>query len=226
MGRFDRPVRVTPQITDETEIVLLGGRVDAESLVAGYRAGLFPMDIDVAVEDEDSEPKVLAWFCPDPRGVLTHPGMHISRSLRTAQRRFTVSLDEDFEGVLQGCADPRRPHGWITPAYQQAYRDLHTAGVAHSVEVWQGGELVGGLLGLELGGVFCADSTFHRVTTASKVARAELSRRLFGGSDGHARLVDVQWRTDHLASLGGREMPRTEYLRTLPARLELPTILG
>lgn len=242
MGRLDRPVPVSPEITAETEIVLIGGRVDADSLVAGYREGLFPMEVDLAQEEpreggpegvptepseqESSAASLLAWFCPDPRGVLAYPGMRVSRSLRRAQNQFTVTVDEDFAGVLEGCADPYRPHGWITPAYREAYLDLHTLGIAHSVEVWQQGQLAGGLLGLELGGTFCADSKFHRVTNASKVALAELSRRVFGGADAPTRLIDVQWCTDHLASLGCREVSRAEYLRTMPTRLALPTVLS
>ncbi len=221
---MDRPVPVSPEITAETEIVLIGGRVDADSLVAGYREGLFPMEVDIAQESSDAT--LLAWFCPDPRGVLAYPGMHVSRSLRTAQKYFAVTVDQDFAAVLEGCADPSRPHGWITPAYREAYLDLHTRGIAHSVEVWQRGQLAGGLLGLELGGTFCADSKFHRVTNASKVALAELSRRVFGGADAPTRLIDVQWCTDHLARLGCQEVSRADYLRTMPARLALPTVLS
>jgi leucyl/phenylalanyl-tRNA--protein transferase len=242
VGSYDRPVPVAPEVTEQTEIVLIGGRVDAGTLVEAYRQGLFPMEVDVAPEESlEAEPmagssmatrptrppaSVLAWFCPDPRGVLPYPGMHVSKSVRRAQRELAVTVDEDFAGVLAGCADPARPHGWITPAYREAYRDLHESGVAHSVEVWQCGELVGGLLGVELGGTFCADSKFHRVTNASKVALAELSRRVFAGADAPRRLIDVQWCTQHLASLGCREVSRDEYLRTMPGRLDLPTVLS
>ena len=140
--------------------------------------------------------------------------------------RFDFSVDEAFAEVVAGCADPRRPGGWINEDYRVAYLALHEAGYAHSVEVWLAGELVGGLLGVELGGLFCADSKFRRVTDASKAAVAHLSRVIFGAPDGDQRMVDVQWLTDHLASLGCQEVTGSDYAGRLPGLLGLPPALG
>ena len=215
---------VSAELTEQTEIALLGGRVDPASLLRGYSHGMFPMDVPVGDDDGEQSDSILAWLSPDPRGVLLAPGMSPSRSLKRSMARFEFSVDESFESVLAGCADPERPSGWITDDYRDTYRALHDLGFAHSVEVWQDGELVGGLLGVELGGLFCADSKFRRVTDASKAAVAHLSRLLF--DTGEQRLVDVQWLTEHLASLGCEELARADYLAALPGLLVLPPVLG
>lgn len=139
-------------------------------------------------------------------------------------RRFDVSFDRDFRAVMVGCADPSRPRGWITEGFIDAYCDLHDRGIAHSVEVWDSGALVGGLYGVEIGGLFAGESMFHRKSDASKVALVALVQRLV--QCGGARLIDVQWRTDHLASLGAREIPRKAYLDRLPEVISLEPCLG
>lgn len=222
---FDEPAPVPAEVTAETDIVALGGRITPRSLVDGYARGIFPMGI-VAEVGEDELVHVNAWFAPAERAVLRHPGMHVSRSLRRAMRGFAITVDSDFAGVLAGCADPVRPHGWITAEYAAAYRELHSAGIAHSVEVWQAGELVGGLLGLQLGGLFCADSKFHRAANASKAAVAGLSEVVFGAGDGAERLIDAQWLTPHLASLGFQTMLRADYEALLPGLLSLSEVVG
>jgi leucyl/phenylalanyl-tRNA--protein transferase len=129
--------------------------------------------------------------------------------LRSAQRRFDVRVDTAFEDVMRGCADPRRPHGWIDAEFIAAYTELHRMGWAHSVEVWHDDALAGGLYGLALGGLFAAESKFHRERDASKVAVVALVElmRAHGGT-----LLDVQWTTPHLASLGAVDVPRARYL--------------
>jgi len=188
----------------DTEVVGVGADLEPGTLLAAYRAGLFPMRL--------GRRGPLAWWSPDPRGILPLDGLHVSRSLRRSIRRFGVSIDHDFEGVVRGCADERRPGGWIDDEFVSAYGRLHTLGWAHSVEVWSGGELAGGLYGVRIRGMFAAESKFHRVTDASKVAVVALVDHL---RDAGVRLIDVQWLTPHLASLGAVEIPRREYLARL-----------
>jgi leucyl/phenylalanyl-tRNA--protein transferase len=197
------------------ELVAVGAELDAGTLLAGYRRGLFPMP----------DGALLGWWSPDPRGILPPGAVHVSASLRRSLRRFTVSLDAAFEAVVAACADPTRPHGWINRAYVEAYVALHRLGWAHSVEVWDDDRLVGGLFGVEVGGLFAAESKFHRATDASKVAVVALGDLL--AADGRPeRIIDVQWRTPHLGRLGARAVPRRTYLRLLSAALALPPVLG
>jgi leucyl/phenylalanyl-tRNA---protein transferase len=159
------------------------------------------------------------WFRPDPRATIPLDGFHVSRSLTRALRqgRFEITINTDFEGVMRGCGD--RPEGtWISEDFIEVYAALHRAGKAHSVEAWQKGRLVGGTYGVALGGAFMAESMFHRETDASKVALAALVSRL------RARdftLLDVQYVTPHLASLGAVEISRREYERRLSHALRL-----
>lgn len=198
------------------DLIAVGADLEPATLLAGYRAGLFPMP----------QRRRLLWFSPDPRGVLPLGGLHVSRSLRRSARRFDVSIDCAFEEVLDGCAAPGRPGGrWITRAYRRAYASLHAMGWAHSVEVWSAGELAGGLLGVEIGGLFCGETMFHRITDASKVAVwATVSALAQGGAD--HRVFDIQWQTPHLGTLGAVEVSRSDYLAALPAALALPPSLS
>jgi leucyl/phenylalanyl-tRNA--protein transferase len=166
----------------------------------------------------------LAWWSPDPRGVLPLDGLRVSRSLRRSMRRFEYTVDGAFADVMQGCREGRDDGAWITDEFVTAYTRLHELGWAHSVEVWRDGELVGGLYGVEIGGLFAGESMFHRVTDASKAALAHLVERL-RACDGQ-RLLDVQWRTDHLATMGVEEIPRETYLARLARALDLPPCLG
>jgi leucyl/phenylalanyl-tRNA--protein transferase len=146
----------------------------------------------------------LPWFSPDPRGIVPLGEFRPSRSLRRSARRFTVTADTAFAAVIGGCADPRRPGGWITPPIRAAYERLHSLGWAHSLEVWDAeGTLAGGLYGVEIGGLFAAESKFHVRTDASKVALLALVERLRAA--GGERLLDVQWTTPHLAGLVRRD---------------------
>lgn len=195
------------------DLVALGGGLDPGTLLRGYARGMFPMDVPLAPELGDGH--ALGWWSPDPRGVLRLDDLHVSRSLAKSRRRFEISFDRCFEDVMRACADPARPQGWITEEFIAAYVRLHRRGYAHSVEVWAGGSLVGGLYGVEIGGLFAGESMFHHVRDASKVALVTLVETLRKCPG--ERLIDVQWRTPHLASLGVIELPRSVYLRLLPA---------
>jgi leucyl/phenylalanyl-tRNA--protein transferase len=194
-------------------LLALGADLAPGTLLAAYRGGIFPMPIEGVAE--------MAWFSPDPRGIIAPGEFTPSRSLRRSARHFNVSADRAFAEVVAGCADPRRPGGWISPAIRAAYGELHALGWAHSIEVWDAdGALAGGLYGVEIGGLFAAESKFHRRTDASKVAVLALAERLRAAGDGG--VIDVQWTTPHLRSLGARDIPRAEYLRRLPAMLDAP----
>src|SRR6478672_5812051 len=159
----------------------------------------------------------IGWFSPDPRGILPPERFVVSRSLRRTRRRFEIRVDTAFGEVVDGCADPRRPHGWITPEIRAAYVRLHELGWAHSVEAWDREGLAGGLYGVAIGRLFAAESMFHRRTDASKAALGWLCERLGPGA-----LLDVQWLTPHLASLGAVEVSREDYLGRLQEALRSP----
>lgn len=204
----------------DDDLIALGADLDPGTLIAAYRAGLFPMPVT-----QDSEE--LGWFSPAERGVLPLDGLRVSRSLRRSARDFEIRVDTVFDEVVAECGRSDRPDGWITPAFAQAYGRLHRLGWAHSVEAWCDGRLAGGLYGVAIGGLFAGESMFHRRTDASKVALIGLVDLL---RDEYAdrRLLDVQWRTPHLASLGVEACPRADYLAALEesARLPLPRVFG
>jgi len=209
------------------EIAGVGADLAPGTLLAAYKQGLFPMRLQ-ARGPIGLGP--LGWWSPDPRGILPLDGLLVSRSLRKSMRRFEIRVDTAFEAVMRGCADPRRPHGWIDRKFIAAYTLLHELGWAHSVETWQveaagdaDGEatLVGGLYGVSIGGLFAAESKFHRVTDASKVAVVALVDLL---NAGHATLLDVQWTTPHLASLGAVDVPRSRYLELLADAIARPRV--
>ncbi|MBN8291517.1 leucyl/phenylalanyl-tRNA--protein transferase [Rhodobacter sp. NTK016B] len=186
-------------------------RLTPELIVRAYAGGVFPM----AETADDPE---IHWFEPRVRGVLPLEDFHVSRSLRRSRRRggFRFSCDTDFDGVLAACAD--RPITWINHEIASAFRALHARGIAHSIELRAAdGSLAGGVYGLALGGAFFAESMVSRVTDGSKLALAELVARLRRGG---FRLVDTQYLTPHLQSLGGTEMPRHRYRAALQAALE------
>jgi leucyl/phenylalanyl-tRNA--protein transferase len=189
--------------------VALGGDLEASTLVEAYRTGLFPMPLGRSGQ--------LGWFSPDPRAVLPVDAMHVSRSLRRSMRRMDLSVDRCFTEVMRACADPSRPHGWINEDFITAYSRLHELGWAHSVEVWVEGELAGGVYGVSIGDFFAGESMFHRVTDASKAALVGLVD-VMRGCD--RPLLDVQWSTPHLESLGVVEIPRSEYLAALRSSVE------
>lgn len=204
---WDLPSRAP---VDPSGLVAVGGDLEPPTLITAYARGLFPMPIDRRGR--------VGWFSPDPRGIIPLNGLRVSRSLRRSLRRYRVTVNEAFEQVVEACADPRRPHGWISRDIRDAYTRLFQAGIAESYEAWEGETLVGGLYGLRLGGLFAGESMFHRAQDASKVALVKLVDSL-AATDG--ALLDVQWRTDHLATLGAIEISRDEYLERLDRALRV-----
>ncbi|GAB2980988.1 leucyl/phenylalanyl-tRNA--protein transferase [Nocardioides montaniterrae] len=196
---------------DASDLVAIGADLAPGTLLAAYRRGLFPMP---------EGRRNVGWWCPAHRGVLELADLRVSRSLRRSSRDFEIRVDTAFGQVVDHCGDPRRPHGWIDRRIKQAYAELHRLGWAHSVETWRDGRLVGGLYGVAVGGLFAGESMFHHERDASKVALVGLVERLRG--QGGDRLIDVQWATPHLRSLGVRTVPRSAYLSRLPGLLETP----
>jgi leucyl/phenylalanyl-tRNA--protein transferase len=199
----------------------VGADLEPSTILAAYRQGIFPMPVH--------RRGPMGWWSPDPRAIVPLAGLRVSRSLRKSCRRFEVRVDTAFADVVEACADRRRPAGWITAEIRDAYVELHRLGWAHSVEAWSDDgdrSLCGGLYGIAIGGLFAGESMFHLRTDASKVALVGLVDRLneieAGGAGPEGRLLDVQWRTDHLATLGAVEVPRASYLRLLAAALALP----
>jgi leucyl/phenylalanyl-tRNA--protein transferase len=202
------------QAMPQEDLVGVGADLEPGTLLMAYRAGLFPM----GVGEDGSAPT--GWWSPDPRGVLLPGHILVSRSLRKSLRRFDIRVDTAFAQVMAGCADPVREGGWITPEITAAYTRLHELGWAHSVEAWREDVLVGGLYGLAVGGLFAGESMFHRATDASKCALVSLAEMVFADGDPR-RIIDVQWATPHLASLGVSEIPRSDYLARLEGCLPL-----
>lgn len=185
--------------------------LDPALLIRAYREGIFPM----AVEGGE-----IAWFSPDPRGVIPLDAFHQPARLARVVRsgRFATAIDRDFEGVMRECAARPGEGTWISEEIVQSYVTLHRLGLAHSVEVMREGRLVGGLYGVHLAGAFFGESMFHRETDASKVALVTLVDRLTRRG---FRLLDVQWLTPHLAQFGAIEIPRRQYLAKLRQALEV-----
>ncbi|WP_299829496.1 leucyl/phenylalanyl-tRNA--protein transferase [uncultured Roseobacter sp.] len=187
-------------------------RLTPDVLMQAYASGIFPM-----AEHRD-DPEVF-WVDPQRRGVMPLDGFHASRSLRRAMRntRFEISINQDFAGVVEGCAD--RADTWISAEIRRLYMALHEEGQAHSLEVWEGGTLVGGVYGVTLGAAFFGESMFSRRTNASKIALACMVDRL---NEGGFKLFDTQFLTEHLASMGGLEVSRATYHRALAVAQDLP----
>lgn len=197
-------------------LLAVGGDLRAERLLEAYRRGIFPWF-------NPGQP--ILWWSPDPRAVLFPPKLRISRSLGKTlrQKKFVITLDQAFRNVISSCAQPRSArirHGtWITPEMIEAYCVLHERGVAHSVESWRDGKLVGGLYGIALGGAFFGESMFTRTTDASKVAFVHIVRQLeqWGFS-----LIDCQQPSGHLFSLGAEEIRRRDFMDHLERALRQP----
>lgn len=198
-----------PAIADDDGLVGVGADLEPGTLLTAYRSGLFPMPLR----------RSIGWWSPDPRGVLPLDGLRVTRSLRRSVRRYELRFDTAFPEVVRRCADPRRPHGWISPAIASAYGRLHELGWAHSVEAWEGDRLVGGLYGVSVDGLFAGESMFHDAVDASKVALVGLVEHLRAAG---AQLLDVQWTTPHLARLGVIDVPRDRYLDLLAEALGRP----
>jgi leucyl/phenylalanyl-tRNA--protein transferase len=190
--------------------------MDPWVIVEAYSKGVFPMPLDG---------RLIGWYSPLHRGILPLGGLKVSRSLRKTARRYRITFDRAFPEVLARCGDPRRPHGWINSDIIAMYTCLHERGIVHSVEAWDAEDrLVGGLYGVSLGGLFAGESMFHDPQwgrDASKAALIGLVEKLSAAGPA-GRLLDVQWRTEHLASLGVIEVPRRSYLARLQVALEVP----
>lgn len=203
-----------PRAAGPEGLVGLGGDLEPETLLSAYRQGIFPWP----------QPGVsLAWFSPDPRGVLEFDRLHVPRSLAAARRKSALAftIDADFPGVIAGCRKtprPGQPGTWITPAMQAAYVALHRLGHAHSAEAWDGGRLVGGIYGVAYDGCFSGESMFHLRPNASKLALLHLAEHLRARG---LSWMDIQMVTPHMGVLGAREIAREEFL-TLLARSRDP----
>ncbi|MDP2772685.1 MAG: leucyl/phenylalanyl-tRNA--protein transferase [Nocardioides sp.] len=196
------------------DLVGIGADLEPGTLLAAYRSGLFPMPGEAA-----GDPPY--WFCPVERGVLPLDALVVSRSLRRSLRGFEIRVDTAVAEVIDACADPTRPAGWIDRGIRDAYLRLHELGWVHSVEAWRDGRLEGGLYGVSLGGLFAGESMFHRARDASKVALVGLVDLLRDDWAGE-RLVDTQWVTPHLSTLGVSAISRSDYLRRLPDLFTVP----
>lgn len=208
------PIFPDPREAEPGGLLAVGGDLSPERLLAAYRSGIFPWF---------ERPPIL-WFSPDPRAVLHPAEAHVARRLRRTLRqgRFRFSIDRAFREVVQGCARAPRPEGpgtWLTPEMIRAYTRLHELGHAHSVEVWRGESLVGGIYGVAVGSAFSAESMFHAERDASKAAFAVLAWHLeaFG-----FEMLDCQLPTPHLATLGAAVWPRERFLRELARLVEAP----
>ncbi len=204
-----------PRTADGDGFLASGGDLAPATIIAAYRRGIFPWP-----QDDDE----LLWWSPDPRALIPPGGLRVSRRLARTLRqgRFRVTIDAAFERVIDGCAD--REETWITPGMRAAYVRLHALGWAHSVEVWTtDGALAGGLYGVGIGALFAAESMFHRVTDASKVALVALVQHAAAVG---VTLLDVQMPTEHLASMGAREMSRARYLTALADAVRRPVHFG
>jgi leucyl/phenylalanyl-tRNA--protein transferase len=188
------------------DVIAAGGDLSPSTLITAYRSGLFPMTLEELGG-------AIAWWSPDPRGILPLDNLRVTRSLRQSARRYEIRVDTCFGEVIRACGDPSRESGWITPAFVEAYTELHRLGWAHSIEVFDGsGQLAGGLYGVRVNGLFAGESMFYTQRDASKVALVALVGLM---RDSGMTLLDVQWHTPHLASLGATEVPRERYLELL-----------
>lgn len=216
LGSHDRFPPVEQAAADPNGLLAVGGDLSVARLLEAYRGGIFPWF---------NENQPILWWSPDPRMVLFPAELKVSRSLAKTLRnsRFEVRADTAFRDVILNCRMPRRDQDgtWITAPMVEAYCELHRTGIAHSIETWLDGELVGGLYGVALGRAFFGESMFMRATDASKVALVTLVRQLERWGFG---LVDCQMNTAHLASFGAREIPRVDFTRRLRELIHYPPV--
>lgn len=210
------PLFPDPELADDEGLIAIGGDLSSERLLAAYDHGIFPWP---------AKGLPLLWWSPNPRAVFDPERLRVSRSMRRVLRsgRFRVTFNQDFERVMVECGSERAEGTWITPGMLKAYVRLHHEGHAHSFEVWSDKGLAGGLYGVQRGGLFAAESMFHRETNASKVALIAAVKSLFFAGIG---LFDVQFLTEHLASMGGYTIRRSEYLSRLEVEREKPVTLA
>jgi leucyl/phenylalanyl-tRNA--protein transferase len=197
-----------PEKWPDSDLIAVGGDLEPATLINAYRRGIFPMEV-TALQGK------LGWWSPERRGIVPLDGLRVTKSMRQSAKRFEIRVDTCFADVMRACGDPSREDGWITAEFVDAYTTLHQLGWAHSVEVFdRQGQLAGGLYGVRIGGLFAGESMFHAQRDASKVALMALVDLM---RDSGMELLDVQWCTEHLASLGAIEIPREQYLARLAA---------
>lgn len=201
-----------PRRYDAEGLVAIAGSLSPQRLEASYRSGIFPWY---------GEGFMPLWWSPDPRALISNESLHVSRSLRRTIARggFELTWDRCFRDVMAGCGQFRDDGTWILPEMLDAYEALHRLGNAHSLEVWSGDALVGGIYGVQFGRLFCAESMFHRATDMSKVALVSMVRSLFAAG---IEVFEVQFLTGHLASMGAFEVPRADYLDLARAASDKP----
>lgn len=209
------PFPPVEQALDQPDgLLAAGGTLTTRRLVEAYRQGIFPWF---------NEGDPVLWWSPDPRTVLVPSRIHVSHSLKKRLKKaaFLITIDAAFARVLDGCAAPRPQDSgtWLTPAMRRAYTALHTAGLAHSVEVWMDGELAGGIYGVAIGRMYFGESMFSRRTDASKIAMTRLAAQL---DRWRFPLIDCQLETDHLRSLGAESMPRRKFVRAVERLVKQP----
>ncbi|HEV8541476.1 MAG TPA: leucyl/phenylalanyl-tRNA--protein transferase [Verrucomicrobiae bacterium] len=200
----------------DENLVDIGGELNVQTLLRAYRSGSFPWTVDP-----------VTWWSPDPRAVIEYGSLHVSRSLARAiqKGRFSVTVDQQFDDVIDACGAwaPQRRTTWITAEFVRAYKEMHRAGHGHSLEVWQGGKLIGGIYGVAIGGYFAGESMFHRVSNASKAAVYFLVQHLRGRG---YTLFDIQMPTRVTLQLGASLLPRREFLVRLRDAQRLPATFG
>lgn len=205
---FSDWLKVGEYYYDTHDIIGFGGDLTLENLRNAYRRGIFPWHIDGLP---------MPWFCPEKRAVLEFDELHVPKSLRKERNKtkYEFTIDKDFAAVIKACSKAKRSDGfgtWITPAFIDSYTKFHKTGGAHSVEVWEGAELVGGLYGVDADGVFCGESMFHLRPNASKLALLHLVEHL---ETRGATWLDIQVMTPHFKVLGAKEIPRKDFLEKL-----------
>ena len=199
----------TPEQMPKDDLVTLGADLKPETLIDSYKHGIFPMHLQIENKRE------IGWWSPQQRGILPLDKINISSSLKKSMKKYFVTFDQDFDAVIEGCGDDKRPKGWINKDIKIAYKKLFDLGYVHSVEVWnKKDELVGGLYGVEVNGLFAGESMFHKQTDASKTAMVYLVNQL--KEAGGERIFDVQWQTPHLKSMGVIKISRAKYISLLP----------
>lgn len=212
----DELVFPDPETANEDGLVAVGGDLSPERILTAYASGIFPWPI--------FEFALMTWFSPDPRAILELEDLHISRSLRRVlnRKQFEVRFDTAFDEVVEACAapGPGRTSTWITPGIKRGYSALHNQGHAHSVEVYQDHQLVGGMYGVSIGALFAGESMFSRMTNGSKIALVHLVEHL---RSRNITLFDIQQTTPHMQSMGASEISRTVYLRRLRRAIQAPT---
>ena len=194
------------------DLIGISDEFDAHITVEAYAAGVFPMPVDA---------EVMGWWSPQRRGVLPLENLRVTRSLRKQAKRYSTTIDAAFDEVLDRCADPSRDSAWIDGRIRRVYAQLHAAGIAHSVETWdREGRLVGGLYGVHVRGMFAGESMFHDDELGRDASKVALVRLVGQLQDIGVSLLDVQWLTPHLATLGVTEISRAQYLARLDDALE------